>query len=264
MATPYGGNAWMANAQDAYGQAAQAMLQQLMMWLQQQQSSGYVQQNPMQAPASREQAMMSIWNARKDIRDMYTQWWGEDVDPIQAMENWATITTEEGAKDPVSFATIAGYIKPNEPGAMLPTVERQLGEGNLGLQYLNLLSSQSGPQDWIKYWNTTRNAAQTNLPAWAQALANNQNLPAFQGPTTAPPGYQGSMPSGAAGGSVYGAMPNIAPTQITPQQFGNLLPSEQAGLQGMIESQGGYVPDYLQQMMAAWPTGRAGKRTVWG
>jgi len=253
MADTYGGFDWILNELNANNSAAQAALQQLALWLQQQMASGYVQNDPLAMPASREQAMMSIWNARKDIRDMYEQWWGDDVDPIQAMENWATITTEEGAKDPVAFAQNAGYIKPPGTGGKTPTLERQLGEGNLGLQYLNLLSQQSGPQDWIKYWNTTRNAQQTNLPAWAQALSQNLNLPAFQGPSTAPPGFeQGS-----------GQMPTFNPLQITPQQYGNMLPSEQAGLQGAVQAQGGHMPDFLTQMMNAWPTGRAGKGITW-
>jgi dihydrodipicolinate synthase/N-acetylneuraminate lyase len=42
-----------------------------------------------------------------------------------------------------------------------------------------------------------------------------------------------------------------------------MLPSEQAGLQGAVQAQGGHMPDFLTQMMNAWPTGRAGKGITW-
>jgi len=57
-----------------------------------------------------------------------------------------------------------------------------------------------------------------------------------------------------------GGVPSFAtplPQQITPQQWFNMYPSEQAGLQGMVEYGGGYMADYLQQMQRAWPTGQA-------
>jgi hypothetical protein len=60
-----------------------------------------------------------------------------------------------------------------------PTLARQEMEGSQGLQYLNLLSQQRGPRDWLTYANTIRNAQGGPLPAYAQALANNQKIAGF-------------------------------------------------------------------------------------
>lgn len=57
----------------------------------------------------------------------------------------------------------------------------ELGKGGLGLNYLQLLASQSGPQDWLNYARTVRGAEGTGLPVWAEALMNGYNLPAFGG-----------------------------------------------------------------------------------
>jgi len=260
----YGGLNWIANALSTNQAAAEAVLQRLLMELNRQLATGYVQSNPLAMPPSREQALMAIWNARKDIRDMYKNYWGEDVNPIEAMENWVTITTEEGAKDPITFATNAGYLEPYTPGPQVPTLEREQMQGSQALQYLSLLASQRGPQDWISYWNTVRNAQQTNLPAWAQALAQNLNLPAFQGPTTVPPSVPGQGAPATGTTTEGGTMPTISPIQITPQQYNNLLPSEIAGLQGLVEQSGGWMPDFLAQMQRAWPTGRVGTSRIWG
>jgi len=140
-------------------------------------------------------------------------------------------------------------------------VSEQLGQGELGLDYLNLLGSLRGPGDWMQYWNVQRNAESTQLPAWASALMGNvQNTPAFQGAT-----------SGAASNSASGGI-QLAPTndtaqqnlagmggmfaqghQVTPAQWNALNPSEQAGLGSVIEFQGGYMPDWMQNMVRAAP-----------
>ena len=268
-ATPYGGSEWIAQAASAYGQSAQAMLQQLALWLQQQMATGYVQQNPLQAPTSREQAMMSIWNARKDIRDMYEQWWGKDVDPIQAIENWTTITTEEGAKDPIAFATNAGYVKPSAPGQMVPTLEREQMGINADLQWRQLAESyRKNPSDWLSYSNWIRGGTPGQVPAWAQAAMGGQGLPSFNAPATQSQAAYGG--AGANNGVPTAPSTNwmdslaVNPQQFTPQMMANMLPSEFGMLQGVVENQRGYMPDFLQMMQKSWPTGSAGKRTIWG
>jgi hypothetical protein len=268
-----------------------------------------------------------------------------------------------------------------------PTMGREQMEGNLGLQYLNLLSQQSGPRDWVNYWNTVRGAQNTNLPAWATALQQRQNLPAWganygqqqgsvqpwqnatlmQGqqqasyglspnyqpspnavqpyqratsgyvqPDTSGWGMTGTLPaqSGGIQGAYsaenlpgesqagadqrYGLSPNyqpssnavqpyqratggyvqpdtsgwgsaspaqvpggqqvqggynptqwqqmgqqLSPWSVSPTQWNNMLPSEMEGLAGMIESGGGYAPDWLAQMQKSWPTGGNVNATSW-
>lgn len=72
------------------------------------------------------------------------------------------------------------------------------GEGNqeqqLGLQYLQTLASMRGPRDWLTYANTVRNAENTQLPAYMQALANGSTLSGFQstlGTTNGTNSFQG-------------------------------------------------------------------------
>lgn len=156
-----------------------------------------------------------------------------------------------------------GYIRGQ------PTLERELGTGELGLRYLQLLASQTGPRDWISYWNTVRAAQQTNLPAWARSLTEGLNLPAFQAPVYQPPQvgaspWAGQGATGAQAGQGQQQLPTVLPHQVNAQTWANMLPSERAGLQGMVEAQGGWWPDFEQQMYNAFPTGRAGRRTVWG
>ena len=154
-----------------------------------------------------------------------------------------------------------GYIRGQ------PTLERELGTGELGLRYLQLLASQTGPRDWISYWNTVRAAEQTNLPAWARSLTEGLKLPAFQAPVYRAP-QVGASPwaaQGTGGGAAAAQqLPTVLPHQVNAQTWANMLPSERAGLQGMVEQQGGWWPDFEQQMLNAFPTGRARRRTVWG
>jgi len=149
----------------------------------------------------------------------------------------------------------------------------QLGHGELGLGYLNLLGSLRGPDNWMQYWNVQRNAQNTQLPAWASALLGNvQQTPAFQGAGTGVPegmsGIQGApdammqqgggiqlQPTGDAAQQTFAAMskPFVQGHQVTPAQWASLNPSEQAGLGSVIEYQGGYMPDWMQSMMKAAP-----------
>jgi hypothetical protein len=239
-----------------------------------------------------------------------------------------------------------------------PTMDREQMEGSLGLQYLNLLSQQSGPRDWVSYWNTVRGAQNTNLPAWASALQQRQNLPAWganygqqqqtavqpwqyatlmqganygqQQQTAVQPWQYATLMQGAQGvypaenlpgesqagaeyrtygydpnyqttvqpyqyaiipGTQPGNLPNtptmqlpdatvqtqdgynpqkwaqmgqqLSPWQVSPTQWQNMLPSEMEGLAGMIESGGGYAPDWLAQMQKSWPTGGTVNPTSW-
>lgn len=156
--------------------------------------------------------------------------------------------------------THALNVRAQEQVETYQTGQLGLQQQQLGLGYLGLLSEQRGPQDWLSYWQTQRRAEQTGLPAFAQALAAGTGLPAWQAPAPGIPlaGQPAPVAAPAAGGVPSFAAP--LPQQITPQQWFNMYPSEQAGLQGIVEQygpQGGYWPDYLQQMQRSWPTGQA-------
>jgi len=80
-----------------------------------------------------------------------------------------------------------------------------------------------------------------NLPYDASGVMNQPDMPATWRP----------------------AMPTYQPHQIKPQMWNNLTPSEQEGFIGMLEANGGWGPDFLKMMQAAWPKGTAKGRTFW-
>jgi len=77
-------------------------------------------------------------------------------------------------------------------------------------------------------------------------------IPGVPNPNTQP-GWQGNL--------MNQAMQYIQPQTISPQQWQNMMPSEKEMLMGQVETPqelggwGGWAPDYLQRMQAAWPTG---------
>ncbi len=182
-------------------------------------------------------------------------------DYLRYQDRWhAQEIAEQVAMRKLQESIALGYIRGQ------PTLERQLGEGNLGLGYLQLLASLRGPSDWLRYWSTVRAAEPTSLPTWAASLAQGLTLPAYQAPTMEPLAVGqvwGATGQPSTGQGEAARMPTILPQHITAAQWRNLLPSEQAGLQGLVEAQGGWWPDFAQQMMASWPTGTAGRRTTW-
>jgi hypothetical protein len=168
---------------------------------------------------------------------------------------------------------------------------RELQQQNLGMEYLALLSQQRGPADWVSYWNTVRAAQQTPVPAWAKALIQGQNLPAWQQPYYIPTWQQGAQPTtgqpaqqanaqgqppwyAAAQGQAQGAPDLMAtwqnaaqqmvPWHVSPEVWGSLSPTEQQGALGMIDSVGGSSQDWYQAMQNAWPTGgNLGNQAIW-
>lgn len=94
-------------------------------------------------------------------------------------------------------------------------------EQQLGLEYMNTLASMRGPRDWLTYANTVRNASNTALPAYMQALANGSSLA----------GYQSTL------GTTSGA---------NSFQNGTLAPQYTMDINQSISGvgQGGYVPPW--------------------
>lgn len=148
-------------------------------------------------------------------------------------------------------------VRAQEQVETYQTGQLGLEQQRLGLGYLEHLGSLRGPENWFQYLATQRRAEATQLPAFAQALAAGTGLPAWQAPAPGIPlaGQPAPVAAPAAGGVPSFAAP--LPHQITPQQWFNMYPSEQGYLQSGLEYGGGYMPDYLEQMQRAWPTGQA-------
>jgi len=307
----YGGSGWYQLALQAAAEAAQRALQQA-------QLLGYVT-TPATKP-TREQALTAIWQAIPAIQQDK-----KAKDPFDAVERWLNRAAPAEAKaDPIAWAIGQGYIAGPRDESKTPTLEReqfeesarqwqqqfgeqtQQGREQTGLQYMQLLSGLKGPGDWLNYWNVTRAAQNTELPAWAAQLAQGRAMPAFQGaqgtinpnnvwlqpnqpairvPTDAyqyaAPQATGVAPAQAPAlaqqmAAMYGGaaptaqqatwrptLPTIQAHQVTPQMWNSLVPSEQQGLIAMIEGQGGWGPDWMQQMQNAWPKGGVQARTFW-
>lgn len=159
-----------------------------------------------------------------------------------------------------------GQLYPGAGEGWMPTLQRQMGEGALGMNYLGLLGSLKGPQDWMNYANVMRNAQGGNLPAWAQSLTQGQAMPQWQAPGQ---GINPLAQQGPAGLLQQTGAQNMAPWsapdpyQISQQQWGGLNPSERSMLQGSVEYGGGYWPDYMSQMQSAWPGQSAVGTSYW-
>lgn len=182
--------------------------------------------------------------------------------------------------------------------------ERELKQQSLGLDYLSLLSQLKGPADWVAYSNMQRGAQNTQLPAWANMLAQGMGFDPFQaaGPHGSgnaamdamgnmlgknalaqggmggdanlvmfPAQGMGTLGQGSAdplaqiGAEMQGQQPYFQGHQMTPEQWNNMLPSEQQMLQGWVEGiQGDYFDDYLAKMQRAAPTGQGGNISQFG
>lgn len=176
--------------------------------------------------------------------------------------------------------------------------KEQFGKGQLGMDYLTLMSTLRGPRDWVQYANTLRAAQQTEFPAWAQQLAQGLGFAPFQGAMTpqqqaqqvrgretirwnevtgawepipgaetqqmqqvagAPPPAQGIALGQQQGVPAWGQtfMQQLAasPQLVRPDQWATMTPGEREMLLGMVESGGGWAPDWMQMMQKAGPTG---------
>jgi len=149
----------------------------------------------------------------------------------------------------------------------------QYGQGQLGMDYLTLMSTLRGPRDWVQYANTLRAAQQTQFPGWAQQVAQGLGVAPFQG-AAAVPAQQAGLPQPAAvaqppaEGIALGNAPAIPawgqafyqqlaarPQLVRPDQWANMTPAEKEMLLGAVESGGGWAPDWMQMMQKAGPTG---------
>lgn len=167
--------------------------------------------------------------------------------PTLAREQWeAALGLEKGA--------LTGYYE----GA--PTWERESGQAQLGLQYLQYLNElRKGPRNWLTYWNTQQNARGTDLPTWAETLGGVTGIQP-QGAT-----QQANLQSAIGGPTdsrpwqVAAQTPAWAnwnnPNRVSWQEFNRLSPSEREGLAGIVEDSGGYWDDYLDRIYRQRPRG---------
>ncbi len=217
--------------------------------------------------------------------DIYkANWEAAHAEALEATKNeqwaadYATRKADQLLNEQLTNATITGYDKNGKPtyaresgtaalsGYMPggePTLATRTQETDAALRYFEYINSLKGPQDWIPYWNATRPnvVSSLGLPAWATALATGTTMPSWQ----APGGANASTPPAGQGASFNPAnLPQLPGSKVRPDQYQNMNPSEQAGLQGMVESQGGWWPDWLNNMWNAAPKGGAVPRTIWG
>jgi len=122
-------------------------------------------------------------------------------------------------------------------------LQERLGQGELGLGYLGLLSQLSGPRDWVKYANVQRAAQQTELPAWANMLAEGQAFAPFQGAQEVPPlgQYAAATPAIAA------EEPNPMWTETLAEALGTTAPSVAQPAPGDLAAYG-LTPEMVQTM----------------
>jgi hypothetical protein len=120
--------------------------------------------------------------------DWQKQQWADQMRQWEQEFGWGKGT--DSASTALQQQLARGYIQSNPfltpeggfstaQGDLQKTLEREMGEGNLGLGYLSLLGSLSGPRDWLNYARTVRGAEGTGLPTWAESLISGQQLPAF-------------------------------------------------------------------------------------
>jgi hypothetical protein len=279
---PYGGASWIQQQKEMLAEIARLKLELDKL-------RGYT--TPQVDDKVRSDALRSIWNQRKDIQDLYKKngdfangRWREYV------EDWLSWTPEKDAyDDPIAYAQKQGWYTPPEGYTSkpkeVPTLEREQMEQQNLLAKAQLLGSRSGPQDWVSYWNTVRtvNPQYAGIPAWAVNLLQGQANPvsgaqAFSTPATAgiaglpqftqqqaaqqAAAQQQAMAQGQAQAQALG-LPQIRPNAVTPRMWNSLLPSEQVGLQGLVEQQGGSFSDWVKMMQRAAPQGAAPTRTLW-
>ena len=240
--------------------------------------------------------------------DWQKQQWADQMRQWGEQFGWGKNTDSAGMALQQQLAS--GYLQSNPfltpeggyagaSGDMMKTLEREMGEGNLGLGYLSLLGSLSGPRDWLQYARTVRGAEGTGLPTWAESLINNQQLPAFgaayQSNQLSPVydqflgqsynpygvnqqaslGAEQAMLQAAAQGQNTSTGGSEAGTQqpswsvplahkITQAQWQRMMPSEQQMLMGAVEDAGGYADDYLTQMQRSWQPRKVNPTTYWG
>jgi hypothetical protein len=169
----------------------------------------------------------------------------------------------------------------------------QLGlqQQNAGLSLIQTLAAQRGPADWAAYWQTQNAAANTQLPAWAQILAQKTGVvaqsPAAQGLMGAATGQsipgttfgtQQQRPQGSElfqPGAVAKAAPSwapqvptqplgVAPQQVNALQWNALSPTAQQGLVGYVDTMGGVSgTDWISKLQRMMPTGQASSMTAY-
>src|SRR4030042_4618985 len=147
MTDVYGGSAW-------YAQQLQAVIAAAVQQFQREQATGYVQVNG-NAGNERDQALQSIYTHRYDIEQFYNENWGEGVGtPIQRVENWLSITTED-VGDPIAYATESGWFESASGGDRTPTIEQKRYESDLEHWESEFARQNNLDMEAIRQWEDT-------------------------------------------------------------------------------------------------------------
>src|SRR4030042_818556 len=147
MTDVYGGSAW-------YAQQLQAVIAAAVQQFQREQATGYVQVNG-NAGNERDQALQSIYTHRYDIEQFYNENWGEGVGtPIQRVENWLSITTED-VGDPIAYATESGWFESASDGDRVPTIEQNRYESDLEHWESEFARQNNLDMEAIRQWEDT-------------------------------------------------------------------------------------------------------------
>ena len=167
-------------------------------------------------------------------------------------------------------------------------MQQKQAEDDAKLAWFKAVNDIQGPADWVSYWNQARGAEGTGsgLPAWFTSLVDGA-LPEFADVTggTKHPLETRHLPAwvldlgarvfpdfpkpplagvpGVSGRSLAfeQAIQPPSPLKVGPQAWRSLLPSEQEGLQGLVDQSGGYSPDWLASMRRSWPQWSRAPRT---
>jgi len=121
------------------------------------------------------------------------------------------------------------------------------------MEELGLLATQRGPENWLQYSALQSALGAGPLPAWQQALMQQQGQE-YVAPQAE--GVEFGGPAAPTWGQQY-----LLPQQMQPAEWYGMEPSQQAMLQGLVESPqaiggyGGYWPDWMNAMSQSWATG---------
>lgn len=193
--------------------------------------------------------------AQWDTTDPYDPRNWSGYDPQRLIDERRGVATP-----PTQPAPGRGYIPPIMPGIGIPSsgdegVVRISGASPSG----EMVQSQAAGGA-VGIWPNEQPA--NYIPQPVQQTTPSMPLP----PWASQPTYGAPQSGGGSVGSLPGwseAIGSIKPYQITPQQWNRMMPSEQEGLLGAVESFGGWGPDFLAMMQRAWPQGNAAQRTFW-
>jgi len=203
-------------------------------------------------------------------------WPGMPVAPAAAPGAGAGVgaggETGEGAVPTLDWSNLSGYYFLPADTTPYPTMARQQAEQELQQRQQNIQATRRGPGDWLTYWQQ-----RYGMQPQAQVAAATPAAAAAAIPTAGATAQYSMAPAPATpAASVVSAQPAAqgewqppwmqwlnTPRKVTPRMWGNMVPSEQKGLAGALEQQGGWFEDWAAEMQRMFPRGQASGQTWW-